>query len=259
MWASDHGPGAYFTYANLGWGVIGTIMERVSGERFDRLMKRLLLDPLGMRGGFNPSELPGPDLANLATLYRKRTTDTEVWDSAGRWIAQVDDYNAGPPAPPPGSETYVIGSNATPFSPTGGLRVSAAGLGAVMLMLINNGIHRGRRILTPASLQMMFARQWQFNGHNGDTELGLFLGWGLGTQRFGDRMVEGGGFNGVGHLGEAYGLMSVFAVDLAARSGMVVLVGGVASDPAAGKGTYSSMTRSEERIVTAMYRRVLAR
>ncbi|WP_158567965.1 MULTISPECIES: serine hydrolase [unclassified Duganella] len=42
MWAGDHGPGGYFTYTNLNWGVIGTIMEKVSGERFDRLMKRLL-------------------------------------------------------------------------------------------------------------------------------------------------------------------------------------------------------------------------
>ncbi len=259
MWASDHAPGAYFTYANLGWGVIGTIMERVSGERFDRLMKRLLLDPLGMHGGFNPSELPEGDLANLATLYRKRTTDTEVWDSAGPWIAQVDDYSARPPAPPAGIGSYVIGSNATPFSPTGGLRVSAAGLGAVMLMLINDGVHQGRRILKPASLQTMFTRQWQYNGHNGDTELGLFHSWGLGTQRFGGRLVEGGGFTGVGHLGEAYGLMSVFAVDLAARSGMVLLVGGVGSDPAASKGVYSSMTRFEERILTAMHRQVLAR
>jgi CubicO group peptidase (beta-lactamase class C family) len=54
MWANNAAPGEYFTYCNLNWGVIGTIMERVTGERFDRLMKRLLLDPLGLRGGYNP-------------------------------------------------------------------------------------------------------------------------------------------------------------------------------------------------------------
>jgi CubicO group peptidase (beta-lactamase class C family) len=34
------------------------VMEKVTGERFDRLMRRLVLDPLGMRGGFNPAEMP---------------------------------------------------------------------------------------------------------------------------------------------------------------------------------------------------------
>ena len=258
LWARNAPPGAFFTYANLGWGVIGTIMERVTGERFDRLMKRLLLDPLNMRGGFNPSEFAPDDLANLATLYRKRTIDTEVWDGSGPWIAQVDDYSRGPPASPAGIENYVIGSNATPFSPTGGLRVSAADMGKVMLMLINDGVHRGRQILKPATLRSMLTRQWTYDGANGDTEHGLFNCWGLGNQQFPGQLVEGSDFSGVGHLGEAYGLISVFVVNLEARSGLIVLVGGVSSDPEAQKGVYSSMARFEERILSAMHRRLLA-
>lgn len=261
MWARHAAPGAFFTYANLGWGVIGTIMEAAAGERFDRLMQRLLLAPLGLRGGFNPAEFADDDLANLATLYRKRTTDTEIWDPAFPWIAQVDDAAKGRPAPPPGIERYVTGSNATPFSPTGGLRLSAAGMGTVMLMLINDGMHEGKRFLQPATLRTMFTRQWDVDGQgsNGDTERGLFRHWGLGNQHFTEGVAEGGHVTGVGHLGEAYGLMSVFVVDLAARSGMVVLVGGVASDPEKNPGSYSSMARFEERILSAMYRRVLAR
>src|SRR5438874_1028931 len=42
MWGANAGPGAYFTYCNLGFGLVGTIMERVTQERFDRLMARLL-------------------------------------------------------------------------------------------------------------------------------------------------------------------------------------------------------------------------
>ncbi|MBC7685512.1 MAG: serine hydrolase, partial [Bdellovibrionales bacterium] len=135
MWSRNAPPGEFFAYANLGWGVIGTIMERVTGERFDLLMKRLLLDPMGMHGGFNPSQFSSEDLSNLATLYRKRTTDTEVWNAAGPWIAQVDDYSSKAPVPPPGIEACIPGTNATPFSPTGGLRVSAADMGKIMLML----------------------------------------------------------------------------------------------------------------------------
>jgi CubicO group peptidase (beta-lactamase class C family) len=267
MWASNAAPGDYFTYCNLGWGVLGTIMERVTGERFDRLMRRLLLAPLGLRGGYNPSELPAQDLANLATLYRKRTLDTEVWDAAGPWIAQADDYSARPPAPPAGIAAYVPGTNATPFSPTGGLRISARDLGAVMLMLMNGGLHDGRRILEAATLAQMFARQWTWDGKggNGDSLEGFFNCWGLGNAQFPDpsplrtRLVEGGGFDAVGHLGDAYGLRSVFAADLKKRNGVVVLVGGTSSDPLANKGAYSALARFEERIISALSRGVMAR
>jgi CubicO group peptidase (beta-lactamase class C family) len=246
----------------LGWGVIGTIMERVTGERFDRLMKRLLLDPLGMHGGFNVSEFSQEDLGNLATLYRKRTTDTEIWNSSGPWIAQVDDFTTQAPQRPLGIDDYVIGTNATAFSPTGGLRTSAADMGKVMLMLINDGMHEGQQLLKPATLADMFTLQWRANGSNGDTLHGLFQCWGLGNQQFPDRegmrLVEHGGFCAVGHLGEAYGLMSVFAVDLVNKNGMVALVGGVSSNPEQYKGRYCALARFEEKILTAMHQRMIA-
>jgi CubicO group peptidase (beta-lactamase class C family) len=265
MWAANAGPGAYFTYCNLGWGVIGTIMEKVSGERFDRLMRRLLIEPLGLHAGYNPSELPASDIANIATLYRKRTVDTEVWDANGPWIAQADDYSKAPPAPPTGIERYVIGANATPFSPTGGMRISAHDMGVVMQMLMNGGVHEGRRLFKASTLDQMFSRQWTYDGKggNGDSLDGLFNCWGLGNEQFPDdpatrtRLVEGGGFAAVGHLGDAYGLMSVFAADLKNRNGMVALVGGTSTDPLAYKGTYSSLARFEEQILTAMHRRAI--
>jgi CubicO group peptidase (beta-lactamase class C family) len=265
MWAANAGPGAYFTYCNLGWGVIGTIMERVTNERFDRLMRRLLLEPLGLQAGYNPSELPAATLANVATLYRKRTVDTEVWDRNGPWIAQADSYGKAPPAPPAGIEGYVIGANATPFSPTGGLRISAHDMGVVMLMLMHGGMHDGKRFLKASTLAQMFARQWTYDGKggNGDSLDGLFNCWGLGNEQFPDdpatrtRLVEGGGFAAVGHLGDAYGLMSVFAADLKNRNGIVVLVGGTATDPLAYKGRYSSLARFEEQILTAVHRRAI--
>ncbi|CAN7637476.1 serine hydrolase [Pseudoduganella sp. LjRoot289] len=259
----DTAPGAYFTYCNLNWGVIGTIMERVSGERFDRLMQRLLLAPMGLRGGYNTAAFLDAELADTATLYRKRTRDTAVWDPAGPWIAQVDDYGAAPPAAPAGIAGYVIGSNGTLFSPTGGLRISAPDLGKIMLMLINQGRHEGRQILKPETLRLMFSEQWTYRHNNGDTLRGLYHSWGLGTQRFaniqgqGNRLVRGGGFSAVGHHGEAYGLMSTFAVDLAGRNGLVSLIGGFGSDPEQDPGQYSALSRSEETILTALHRRAV--
>jgi CubicO group peptidase (beta-lactamase class C family) len=266
MWAHNAGPGDYFTYCNLNWGVIGTIMERVTGERFDRLMKRLLLAPMGLHGGYNPSEFSAADLGNVATIYRKRTVDTEVWDAAGPWLAQADDYSERAPQPPAGVKAYVIGTNATPFSPTGGLRISAHDMGQVMLMLMNEGVHQGRRLLKPATIARMFTPQWRHDGKggkdgNGDTYRGLFNCWGLGNQQFPDhagmQLVEDGGFAAAGHLGDAYGLRSVFVFDAATRNGMVVLVGGTSADPETQHGTYSSMARFEERALSVLYRRAI--
>lgn len=262
MWSSTAAPGQYFTYANLNWGVIGTIMEQVTGERFDLLMQRLLLQPMGISGGYYPARFSAAELANLATLYRKRSTDTEVWDSAGPWIAQADEPGVALRSAGSVPAGYQPGQNATLFSPTGGLRISARGLGQLMQMLIQHGQYQGRTILEPGSIRLMFSQQWLFDGRNGDTEQGQYGSWGLGGQRFGmldsgrDRLVEDAAFRAVGHLGEAYGLLSTFAVDLERGNGMVVLIGGVGRDPLLNPGRYSALTRSEERILTALYRHI---
>jgi CubicO group peptidase (beta-lactamase class C family) len=263
MWDKQTAPGRYFTYANLNWGVIGTVMEKVTGERFDLLMRRLLLDPLDVRGGYHPAAFSADEVANTATLYRKRTLETEVWQPAGPWIAQADDFHVRPPA---SLANYVIGSNATVFSPTGGLRISAAGLGKVMQMLLDGGRYQNTQVLQPATIALMFGRQWQLapDAGNGDSAQGLYRAWGLGNQQFdavagqGNRLVEGASFPAVGHLGDAYGLVSAFVLDFKNKNGMVMLVGGTGSDPAQYPGTYSAMGRSEERILTALYHGAIA-
>ncbi len=263
MWARDGAPGQYFTYSNLNWAVIGTIMEYVTGERFDRLMQRLLLAPMGLRGGYNPAGFSRQEVADTATLYRRRTRDTEIWDNKGPWIAQADDFGVVAPQEPPGLDKYVIGTNATPFSPTGGLRMSASDMGKIMLMLINKGRHEGKQVIKPASLALMFGEQWRFNGSNGDALKGLYHSWGLGAQRFADvrgnmgGMPKDGHFRAVGHLGEAYGLVSTFAVDLKKKQGIVSLIGGFGSDPDADPGLHSAHTRAEERILDAIYQRAI--
>jgi CubicO group peptidase (beta-lactamase class C family) len=271
MWSRDARPGTYFSYCNLAFGLTGTIMEKAAGERFDRLMKRLVLDPLGLQGGYEPAELPPERLANVATLYRKRPAgESNDWDPRGPWIAQVDDYNAGAPVPR-GHPGYVPGSNATPFSPTGGLRASVSDLGRIVRMLMNGGELDGRRILEAGTVAAMLSTQWRLDAASGQSQYGSHKGrfnaWGLGNQHFldvsgpdfGDRLVEGGGFTAVGHLGDAYGLMGTLAFDPATKNGLVFLAGGTGFDPETDRGAYSAAARFEERIVTAVYRRALLR
>ena len=258
-WASIAGPdGGYYTYCNLGFGLIGTIMERVTGERFDRLMARLLLQPLGLQAGYNPSEQPRAAQDRLATIYRKRAVDSEEWRPDGPWVAQVD---APGIQPPPGLAGYVPGTNATPFSPTGGLRISARDLGVVMRFLTTGGVHQGQRLLQQATVERMFARHWAYDGVGGNgNPLGSILSpRGLGNAHYPDRpgMWLTPGLDAVGHLGDAYGLRSILAMDRASGNGIVVLAGGSARDPAANPGRDSSLARYEERVLASVYRRAI--
>ncbi|MEP7069910.1 MAG: serine hydrolase, partial [Usitatibacter sp.] len=240
-----------------------------TGERFDRLMKRLILDPLGMQGDYDPASLPAERIANLATLYRKATRgDTQVWNPQGPWVPQVDDHSAGPPESRARAD-YEVGSNGTLFGPQGGLRASASDLARVMRMLMNSGELDGKRILSTETVDAMLARQWPRGGAGGESGYGShkarFNAWGLGNQQFldvsgpdfGDRLVEGGGFVASGHLGDAYGLFATFAFDRASRNGFIFLVGGTSFDPEGERGAYSAASRFEERIATALYRRAI--
>src|SRR5690606_30978539 len=52
-WDARHAPGTWFRYTNLNFPLVAQIMERATGERFDRLMQRLVLAPLGVEACFN--------------------------------------------------------------------------------------------------------------------------------------------------------------------------------------------------------------
>lgn len=270
-WGSEAAPGAFFSYANLPWGVIGTVMEAASGERFDRLMQRLVVEPLRLGGGYDPASFPAERIADIAVLYRKASAgDVQSWDPDGPWIAQADDFAAAPPTPraPAG---YKIGTNGSLYSPQSGLRASAADLGRVMRMLMRGGELDGSRVLGEDGVQLLLSRQWTYtDSGRGRSTFGSkpewFNAWGLGNQHFldlsagpgrGDRLVEGGGFTGVGHIGDAYGLTGTFVFDPASRNGLVYLIGGHGFNPATHPGRYSAFPRHEELIMTAVYRNAI--
>lgn len=268
MWARNAAPGAFFEYANLPWGVLGTVMERISGERFDQFMSRVLFAPLSIEGGFHPFDFSPTVLSRTATLYRKRTMlgEKEVWNAAGPWVPQVDDYSEASPAPRAKAD-YATGSNGTAMSPQGGARISAKGLATLMQLLMNGGQVGGVRVLSERAVSQMLSEQWRFDAtkKNGLSAYGdaaqLFNAWGLGVQQFtdvsgpsrGDRLVARGGFTAVGHMGDAYGLTSGFVFNPTSRDGMIFLSGGVGANPDTQRGAYSAMHRYEERIFTALH------
>lgn len=60
-------PGLGYAYSNLGYALLGLAIERVRGERFERLAQRRLLDPLGMPGSGYSAAVP--DEPTMARAY----------------------------------------------------------------------------------------------------------------------------------------------------------------------------------------------
>jgi CubicO group peptidase (beta-lactamase class C family) len=259
---ADYAPGRYFTYCNLNFGIVGTLIESITRQRFDLHMQQSVLGPLGISGAFTPETLSTTDISRVAVLYRKASDG--VWNPNGPWVPQVDNYQGQPPSPRAGLDAYVPGTNATGFGPQGGLRISVAGLGVIMQVLMNRGVLNGKRILSAQSVAAMRQPQWRKDSRrdNGDTLNGLFQAWGLGMQQFmdvsgastGDRVVSRGGVTGVGHLGFAYGLESGFIFDPLTRNGVVYAIGGVSADPVQNHGRYSTLSSWEERALDALWR-----
>ncbi len=260
-WSSTKAPGTWYSYVNLNFGLIATLMERATGERFDRLMQRLVLSPLQMSGGFNPADFSAAQVANIAVQYRKRRNvgSREVWDAKGPWVVQADDFAKTAPTQPPNITQYVVGSNGTIFGPQGRLRVSVTDLSKLMLMLLNQGMGQTARILKPETMALLLSEQWRYNDKtpNGDTMGDGTLAWALGIQKFSDqgkdRLTEGGGFSGFGHYGDAYGLMATFAFDPQRKLGQIVVITGPGINPDQYPSQFSTMYRWEEIANTAVY------
>ena len=194
MWRTEE-PGTFFAYSNINYGLIGTLIEAISGQRFDAYMESEILQPLGINGGFNVAELDG--IENLAVLYRDN-------------IPQADNYGGENPDPII-TGIYAPGTNGAIFAPQGGLRCSLNDLLNFGTMIFNSGWIDGEQLISEESLEEIMSIQWDYNGSNGDNYFGLFNRWGLGLHHAGanginDRVVSGEIL--LGHPGEAYGLIS---------------------------------------------------
>lgn len=241
LWQA-HSPGTYFMYCNLNFGIVATLVEKLSGVRFDVFCKQNIFGPLGMKAGFNIQDIPNID--NVAVLYRM---------SEGAWQPQADNFQGVMP-PPRDLSSYGIGDNGIIFGPQGSLRTSAGDLAKFMIMHLNGGIYYGTRILQDSTADLMHSPQWSYNGSNGDNYYGLFREWGLGfhlatNASNGDIVING--FEMKGHCGDAYGLLSDMYFDEDNKMGLVFITNG--SDISFDYGNYSAFYAVEEDVFSTLY------
>ena len=261
-------PEKFFTYCNLNYGILGTLIECVTGKRFDIYQRENILSELDTRADYVVSNLPQKDFNLLGTLYQKKNPNGH-WDEFGEWYGKMDDYKGIQPAREtlnlqnPYAENfcsdynlrdYKIGTNATIFSPQGGLRISFEELGHAMQMILNGGTFRGRKILSEKSLAEMFKPQWIYNPYekNGDTCGGVMLSYGLGEYQVDGktsaRLIKNRVINFVGHTGIAFGCIAGFFVNK--RNGFLYVANGheVDLDAPQSAGKFSANYIHEEKI-----------
>lgn len=268
-------PGAYFTYCNLNYGLLGTVIEAVTGQRFDQYQKTHILKDLDCRADYVPGNLEAPEFARLGTIYRKQDRQGR-WEEKGPWQGIMDDFGGVQPPRETLSlqnpyaqdvcQTYDLagyqpGTNATIFSPQGGLRLSLEELGHVLAMLLHDGRYAGRQVLRPASLQAMFSLQWTYDGHNGDTCGQTLLTYGLG-----EFFVDGRGparccrtktIDLWGHTGQAFGLLSGLFIRPGTGSGFAYVMNGEAlaeDDDPRSAGQFSRNYIWEEKVMDGLCR-----
>lgn len=251
----NQGPGDYFTYSNLNFGVLSGIIENVSGLRMDQFVKQTIFDPLGLNSSFSVCTLYENNYENIATLYRKGDGGV-FWNPDGSWIEQVDgdpircyyESNSFPRGEIPDLsplQQYELGRNPTLFSPQGGLRASSNDLAIIMKMLLNGGKHEDTQVISQSSIDAMLETVWLYdddikNGHTGGesalgdpSSAGMMTRYGLSTHivDLKDWNLSDESRMFYGHLGSAYGLQGQFWFDPKTKDGIIAFITGLGDDP----------------------------
>jgi CubicO group peptidase (beta-lactamase class C family) len=239
----EHPPGDYFRYSNLNFPVVATVMERATGERFDRLIARLVLKPLDLDACFNWTTCSNAAVTRAVVLYQPDGSVLRDDLRGQRPACPV----LVPDLAPCDISAYRPGDNGALFSPQGGLRISTRDLATLAQLLLNEGKHRGQPFLSTASIATILAPAWQFAGTNGDTESGFYCAYGLASQSLpvatrGCRDdLFGDGRPMTGHAGEAYGVRSGLWIDRERGIGIAYVSTGNGDDPPRGRSAYRAI------------------
>lgn len=249
MWDAEHGPhSGWFAYSNINFPVAASVIERVTGERFDVALSRLVLKPLQLDACFNWGAGCSADaFRRAAVLYR-----------ASGAVAR-DDLKGQPPLCPvvPAKDgscdltRYQPGQNGALFGPQGGLRISMSDLARIGQMLAKGG----KGFLSARAYRELTRAQWQAGpgkggvGEYGESN-GFFCTYGLGLHRIGSGApgckddLFGDGKARMGHSGEAYGLRSGLWWDPKTGRGLAFFTSAVPDDTPTGRSAFTALEES---------------
>jgi CubicO group peptidase (beta-lactamase class C family) len=249
---ADRAPGGAFTYSNLNYPIVAAAMEGATGERFDRLIHRLVFAPLKIDACFNWTMCTADKLAGAVALYR-----------ANGELALDENGGTMPPCPVLRASDggcdlgiYKLARHGAAFSPQGGMRISARDLARIGVLLLQ----RGRGFLKPASIARL-ERLSPVSPTRGEGIGGFFCSFGIAVHATGGRDLNlpgcksglfGDGRLRTGHSGDAYGLRAGLWIDRRAGTGLAYFISAVPPDS---KGARSAYSAEEEALVDRALRR----
>lgn len=216
-WAK-HPPGRQFKYTNLGFGVIGTLVERISKTRFDEYCKKNIFIPLGMKASFNIDDFT--DVSNFAALYShysEKERERPEYRNKKEFESSMDNYRGSNP-PRRDLHGFTPGYNALIHSPQGGARVTIDDLGKFMAACMRQGAHKKGRILDYWAASYMQRVHW-----TGRRDDGIYRENGL-SFHVTRNLVKG--VRLVGHSGRAYGFQGTMYFDPVKKNGIIILMNG---------------------------------
>lgn len=133
-------PGEEYEYSNIAYGLLGHLIEELSGESFESFTQRKIFEPLGMTS--TSWHIEGLDRARLVVPYE--------WDETRDAHRAIPHYGF-------------------PTFPDGGLRTTVADFSQYMIMHLAGGQYEEHTILSPAAARQMATVQFP----DVDSEQGL--------------------------------------------------------------------------------------
>ena len=163
VWA-DCPPGEKFIYANIGFSIIGYLVEIISGMNFNQYCKYYIFTPLGM---YNTSfRLKDLDINNIAVPY----------------FFKNKNYVANPHY----GMLFIY--------PGASLRTSVNELSHFLIAHLNGGRYNDVRILNESSIDLMHTAHYPLD----DRGYGYGLGWSIKIEKSGTKQIgHSGGWPGV--------------------------------------------------------------
>ncbi|MBE0675914.1 MAG: beta-lactamase family protein [Bacteroidales bacterium] len=233
---NNYEPGTAYEYCNLGFNTIGAIIEKLSGVRFDRYVREVVILPLNLTASFNVDDLPG------ATFIPLSHTDTTGFAETGKIGFTISEgvYNSIAARL---DTAYIMGYTTPVFSPTGGMKISAADLARYMIMHMNYGIDpaSGVRIISEENSKLMQTPVVDVD------EANLYC---LALKRT-TNLITGEVM--VGHTGSAYGLYSAMFFEPEKKFGIVMMTNGTTADYATYVDGYAPVQREVVNILYSVF------
>lgn len=213
-------PGTVSDYSNFGGGMLGVLMEELSGMPVDEYMQHYIFAPLGMTAAYHTPNLPHG--TPIARVYNIESTGMTVDMMASE-------------------DTHYFAEPELDYTHTGGgLMATAEGIARLLVCIIGDGTYNGARILRPETVEAMRTLQNNIGTVYCESDRGLNM------NIITDKLVEGRTM--YGHQGKAYGAICAAYGDPEDGTGVVLLTNGCDDS------TFNSVARVARAFYSAVYK-----